>query len=320
LRRWAFGSPRYCHEKGLYATEGYADFRERRTVQPHRFEYVRARTIPEAVRLLRKHGDGAKILAGGQSLIPLMKLRLADPKLLIDIGRIPQLDSLKETSGSLVIGAMTRDREFETSELVGRRYPVLVDVVRGLGDPQVRNLGTIGGSLAHADPAGDWGTVLLALDAQLTLTGPRGSRSIPIDGFFTDTFATALQPDEILTEIRIPAPSPGSGSAYKKLKRKTGDFAIVSVSARVTLGAAGTIAEARLGLGAVGATALRAKAAEASLVGQVPDERAFGEAGRIAAQECNPTSDLHVSADYKRTMVALLAKRALAAAADRARG
>ena len=288
-------------------------------MQPRKFEYVRADTLPEAVGLLRKHGDRAKVLAGGQSLIPLMKLRLADPGILIDISRVPELSGFRESEGSLLIGAMTRDREFETSEVMRRRYPILVDVVRGLGDPQVRNLGTIGGSLAHADPAGDWGAALLVLDAQLLLLGPQGRRTVPIEEFFPDTFTTALRPDEILAEIRIPTPEPRSGSAYQKLKRKTGDFAIVSVSARVALDTGGVISEARLGLGAVGATAVRARSAEAFLVGRTPDERTFAEAGRIASQECSPTSDLHGSAGYKKAMVAVLAKRALAAASDRAR-
>lgn len=287
-------------------------------MQPRKFEYVQARTVPEAVSLLQKHGEGAKVLAGGQSLIPLMKLRLADPKVLIDIGRLAELSGLKESKSHLAVGAMTRDRDIETSDLVRRRYPILLDVVHGLGDPQVRNLGTIGGSLAHADPAGDWGAALLAVDAKLVLTGPHGARTVPIDAFFTDTFTTAIDHDEILTEIQIPTPDPKSGSAYKKLKRKTGDFAIVAVSAHVALDAAGTISEARLGLGAVGPTATRARAAEASLIGKSPGEPAFAEAARIASGESSPVSDFHGTADYKRAMVAVLAKRALAAAADRA--
>lgn len=288
-------------------------------MQPHAFAYARASSVAEAVDLLRKHGDRAKILAGGQSLIPLMKLRLASPELLVDIRGIPSLSSLKEDGRYLSIGAMTRDREVESSKLVQDRYPILADVVKGLGDPQVRNLGTVGGSLAHADPAGDWGAALIALDAQLVLAGPDGRRTVPIDEFFKDTFATALHPDELLTEIRVPLPAPRSGSAYRKLKRKTGDFATVAVSARITLDSGGAIAEARLGLGAVGATSLRARRAEAFLRGRTPGEPAFTEAGRLAAEESSPVSDLHGSADYKRAMVAILTRRALETAADRAR-
>ncbi|HYM40614.1 MAG TPA: xanthine dehydrogenase family protein subunit M [Thermoplasmata archaeon] len=288
-------------------------------MQPHAFGYARATSVAEAVRLLRKNGDRAKILAGGQSLIPLMKLRLANPEFLIDIGGISELSALREDGEGLSIGAMVRDREFEHAELVKTRYPILGDVVKGLGDPQVRNLGTVGGSLAHADPAGDWGAALLALDAHLTLTGPRGERQVPIDEFFKDTFATALHPDEILTEIRLPAPVPHSGSAYQKLKRKTGDFATVSASARLALNPGGAIVEARLGLGAVGPTAIRAPRAEAFLAGKSPDEATFAEAGRLASQESSPVPDLHGSAEYKRAMVAVMVRRALETAAARAR-
>ncbi len=289
-------------------------------MQPRAFEYVRPGTVSEAVEVLRKNGDRAKVLAGGQSLIPLMKLRLASPGILVDISRIPGLSSLREEGGHLSIGAMTRDAEIERSSLVRKRYPILVDVTNGLGDPQVRNLGTVGGSLAHADPAGDWGAALLAVDARLVLAGPQGDRTVPVDAFFTDTFATALHPDEILTEIQIPNPPPRTGSAYRKLKRKTGDFAIVGVSAAVTLDAAGSISASRLGLGAVGPTPVRATRAEASLAGKAPSEVAFQEAGRLAAEASSPVSDLHGSADYKRAMVALLARRALETAAQRTGG
>ncbi len=288
-------------------------------MQPRAFEYVRVSTVSQAIDLLRRNGDRAKILAGGQSLIPLMKLRLADPQLLIDISRIQSLSTFREDGKVLSIGAMTRDREFERSKIVQKKYPILADVVKVLGDPEIRNLGTIGGSLAHADPAGDWGTALLALDTHLVVTGPKGKRTLPIDEFFTDTFATALRGDEVLTEIRIPKPGPKTGSAYKKLKRKTGDFATVAVSAGIELDSKGAIAKARLGLGAVGATPARAKKAEASLAGKSPGEAAFNEAGRLAAQESSPASDLHGSEEYKRAMVQIFTRRALETAAERAR-
>lgn len=287
-------------------------------MQPRPFEYVRASTVSQAVDLLRRNGDRAKVLAGGQSLIPLMKLRLAEPQLLVDISRIQALSKLREDEKVLSIGAMTRDREFERSKIVQTKYPILADVVKVLGDPEVRNLGTIGGSLVHADPAGDWGTALLALDTQLVVTGPKGKRTVPIDGFFTDTFATALHGDELLTEIRIPKPGPRTGSAYKKLKRKTGDFATVAVSAGVELDSQGAIVKARLGLGAVGPTPIRAKRAEASLIGKSPGDAAFTEAGRLAAQEASPASDLHGSEEYKRAMVQVFTRRALEAAVGRA--
>lgn len=275
--------------------------------------------MSQAVGLLAQNGDRAKILAGGQSLIPLLKLRLGSPELLVDIGRVPGLSSIEEEGDHLIIGALVRHRDLERSPLLVHRYPLLADVPKVLGDPQVRNLGTIGGSLAHADPAGDWGTALLAFDATLVAEGPQGPRSIPVDGFFQDTFSTVLGPSEILTQIRVPAPPPRSGGAYRKLKRKTGDFAIVSVSAQLSLDPQGTIASARVGLGAVAATPIRARQAEAALLGQNPGDAAFEEAGRLASQESSPSSDIHGSASYRRAMVRVLTRRALETAAERSR-
>jgi aerobic carbon-monoxide dehydrogenase medium subunit len=276
--------------------------------------------VSQAVDLLSKNGDRAKVLAGGQSLIPLLKLRLASPEILVDIGRIPGLAAIHEGAGGLRIGALARHRDIEHSSIIRERYPLLGDVPRVLGDPEVRNLGTVGGSLAHADPAGDWGTALLAFDAQLVAQGPKGKRTIPVDAFFEDTFSTALSPAEVLTEIRIPKAGPRSGGAYKKLKRKTGDFAIVSAGAQVTLDAAGAISAVRIALGAVGATPMRAKRAEAALLGKKPGNAAFEEAGRLAAQESHPSSDLHGSESYKRAMVQVFTKRALQTAVERAEG
>ncbi len=276
--------------------------------------------MSEAVDVLRRHGDRAKVLAGGQSLIPLLKLRLADPAVLVDIGRIPGLSGISEERDVLRIGALARHRDLDRSEIIHRKYPLLADVPKGLGDPEVRNLGTIGGSLAHADPAGDWGTALLAFDATLVATGPGGTRSIPLDDFFVDTFSTALEPAELLTEIRIPAPEPRSGGAYKKLKRKTGDFAIVSVAAQVTLDPSGAMSRVRISLGAVGPKPLRSPRAESSLVGQTPSRAAFEQAGRIASEESEPGSDLHGTEPYKRAMVSILTRRALETAVQRAEG
>ncbi len=289
-------------------------------MQPHAFEYARPATLTQAVELLQKNEGQAKVLAGGQSLIPLLKLRLAEPQLLVDIGRIPELGSISEDGGGLRIGALVRHRDLERSALVRSRFPLLADVPRVLGDPEVRNLGTIGGALAHADPAGDWGAALLAFEASLVAVGPEGERIIPVDDFFQDTFSTALGSSEILKEIRLPAPAPRSGGAYKKLKRKTGDFAIVSAAAQLTLEPSGVVAAVRLCLGAVGPTPLRAKRAEGSLLGKSPREAAFREAGRIASQEAQPTSDIHGSEAYKRAMVAVLSRRALEAAVNRAEG
>lgn len=274
--------------------------------------------MAQAVELLQKHGDRAKILAGGQSLIPLMKLRLAAPEVLVDIGRIQGLSVIAEEGSVLKIGALVRHADIERSALIARNYPLFADIPKVLGDPEVRNLGTVGGSVVHADPAGDWGTALLAADATLVATGSGGKRSIPVDAFFEDTFTTALQPAELLTEIRIPKHAAKSGGAYQKLKRKTGDFAIVSVAAQVQLGAEGTIQEGRIALGAVGPTAVRATRAEAALVDQAPGDAVFRDVGRAAAQESQPSSDLHGSADYKRAMVEILTRRALETAVRRA--
>lgn len=287
-------------------------------MQPRAFEYVRASSVSQAVDLLKKNGDRAKVLAGGQSLIPLLKLRLASPEVLVDIGRIPGLASIQEGANGLRIGALARHRDIEASSIIRERYPLLGDVPKVLGDPEVRNLGTVGGSLAHADPAGDWGTAILAFDAKLLVDGPKGKRTVPVDEFFEDTFTTALGPADLLTEIRIPKPGPRSGGAYKKLKRKTGDFAIVSVAAQLQLDGAGAISSVRISLGAVGPTAVRAKEAEAALIGKKPSDAAFEEAGRLAARASHPSSDLHGSESYKRAMVQVLTKRALRTAVERA--
>ncbi len=289
-------------------------------MQPRAFEYVRASSVSEAVRLLEKRGEDAKILAGGQSLIPLMKLRLASPRLLIDVGRIPGLSGIREDGDSLRIGAMTRHREFEESSLVRDRYPLLADVVKVLGDPQVRNLGTIGGSLAHADPAADWGTALLACDASLVVASTKGTRTLSVDGFFQDPFTTALEPNELLTEIRIPKSTGRSGGAYKKLKQKTGDFATVAVSAHLHLREDRAVAGARVGIGAVGPVPFRSAGAETYLTGKPANVPSLGEAARLASEDAQPVSDLHGSAEYKRAMVRILTRQALEAAAERARG
>lgn len=288
-------------------------------MQPRAFEYIRAASVSEVVRLLDARGEEAKILAGGQSLIPLLKLRLASPALLVDIGRLPELAGIREDRDSLRIGAMTRHREFEESSVVRTRYPVLTDVTKVLGDPQVRNLGTIGGSLVHADPAADWGTALLACDAAFVAVGPKGRRTLSVDGFFQDPFTTALAPNELLTEIRIPKPAARTGAAYQKLKRKTGDFATVAASARLALREDGNIAAARVGIGAVGPVPYRSARAEAYLAGKPSTGATFDEAARLASDEARTSSDLHGSAEYKRAMVRVMTRKALETAAERAR-
>lgn len=286
---------------------------------PRRFEYARPSTLRDAVEILRKNGEGAKVLAGGQSLIPLMKLRLASPSLIVDLNQIRELEGVKESGKALRLGALARHRDLERSRILRARYAALSDAAASLGDPQVRNLGTVGGSLAHADPASDWGAALLAFESEIVALGPKGERRIPIDDFFTDTFATALAPDEILAEIRVPRPAARSGSAYEKLKRKTGDFATVGVATRVDFGGKGVVSKVRIALAAVGPTPLRARQAEDALRGKSPSAEVIATAARLAAAESQPASDLRGSEAYKRSMVEVFVRRAAERALQRAR-
>ncbi|MEE8586634.1 MAG: xanthine dehydrogenase family protein subunit M, partial [Acidobacteriota bacterium] len=258
--------------------------------------------------------------AGGHSLIPMMKLRLASPGILIDINGIEGLDSIRESDGFLSIGALTRESALEESELIRSRYPILYETTRQIGDPQVRNLATLGGNLAHGDPANDHPAVMLALGAELEAAGPEGSRTIPIDDFFVDFFLTALQPCEILTAIRIPVPPQRSGGTYFKLERKVGDFAVVGVAAFLVLNADGSCSQAGIGLTNVAPTPLKARRSEQALTGQQIDEGRIEEAARMASQDCDPSPDLRGSVEYKRAMVKELTRRALRRALQRARG
>lgn len=285
---------------------------------PPAFEYLRPTTIPEAIALLEQHGEDAKILSGGQSLIPMMKLRLARPAYLVDINRILGLSYVKEEGGFLKIGGLTREAELEASPLIRSKYPILVDTTRVIADPQVRNLATIAGNLAHGDPANDHPATMLALGAQVVATGSRGERVIPIEEFFVSLFSTGLQQGEILTEIRIPLPPPRSGGAYFKLERKVGDFATAAVAAQVTLDNTGTVQRAGIGLTNVGPTPIKAKKAEDFLRGKKPDPPNIEQASRLAADEAQPSSDLRGPAEYKKGLVKELAKRSLSRAAERA--
>jgi carbon-monoxide dehydrogenase medium subunit len=280
---------------------------------PARFDYHRPETLEEALALLNQHGEEAKVLAGGMSLIPLLKLRFASPSHLVDVNRIPALQGMAETDGHLAIKAVTRHRELASSDLVKRRYPAIAAAAPQVSDPLVRNMGTLGGSLSHADPAGDFGSVMLALRAEVVLTGSGGERVIPIDEFLLDTFTTALEPTEVLREVRVPQPSPRSGGAYLKMERKVGDFATVAVAVQLSMDD-GHIGQAGIGLTAVGPKNLRASEAEASLAGAEPTEEAFAEAGRLAARAASPNSDLRGSADYKRHVVEVFVRRGLAEA------
>ncbi len=286
---------------------------------PAPFEYELARDLGHAIQLLTRSGGEAKLLAGGQSLIPLMKLRLAQPSLLIDINRITELAGVRETDGELRIGALTREADLETSALLRERYPILVHTSAVIADPLVRSLATIGGNLAHADPANDHPATMLALRASIVARGPKGERTIPIDQFFVDTFTTSLAADEVLTEIRVPRARPRTGGAYVKLERKVGDFAIVGVAAFLSLDEKGQVAMAGIGLTNVGPTAIRARQAEEALRGRAPDEKAIGQAAVAAAAAAQPTSDLRGPAEYKRDVVRVLTARALRRAVARAK-
>jgi aerobic carbon-monoxide dehydrogenase medium subunit len=285
---------------------------------PPSFEYLRPKTIPEAVALLQQYGDEAKILSGGQSLIPMMKLRLARPGYLIDINRISGLSYIKEEGGFLKIGGLTREAELESSPVVRSKYPIIVDTAHVIADPQVRNLATVGGNLAHGDPANDHPATMVALGAQIVATGPGSERIIPIEDFFLSLFSTALKHDEILTEIRIPIPPPRSGGAYFKLERKVGDFATAAVAAQVTLDDKGTCQKVGIGLTNVGPTPVKARKAEEFLRGKKLDEANIRQAAQLAADESEPSADLRGPVEYKKGLVKELTKRALSRALERA--
>src|SRR5690349_1279021 len=237
---------------------------------PAAFDYHAPTTLPEAIELLKRYGDGAKVLSGGQSLLPLLKLRLGQATHLVDIGRIPGLEYIKEEGGFLKIGAATRETALERADLVRTKYPILLDTAIVIGDPLVRNRATVGGNLAHGDPANDHPATMLALGAQVVARGPKGERTIAIDQFFTGLFGTALAPDEILTEIRIPTPPPRSGGAYVKLERKVGDFATAGAAVQVTLGKQGEVERAGIGLTSAGPKPIKALQAEQYLRGKTP--------------------------------------------------
>lgn len=285
---------------------------------PARFEYHRPKDLDEALQLLAEHGEDAKVLAGGQSLIPVMKLRLAAPGHLVDVNRIPELDRLEEDGDALAIGALVRHKAVERSELVRGRYPVMAAAAPMISDPIVRNLGTVGGSLCHADPAGDWGSVMLALNASVIVRGMAGERVLPISEFLRDTFETTLEPGELLTGIRVPKPEAHSGGTYLKMERKVGDFATAAVAVHLEL-SNGVIGRAGIALTAVGPRNIQATEAEARLAGAEPTDDVFAQAAGLAAQAASPVSDLRGSADYKRHVVEVFVRRGLARALGIAR-
>jgi carbon-monoxide dehydrogenase medium subunit len=288
-------------------------------VIPPSFEYYAPRSIGEALSLLSRLGSESKLLAGGHSLLPMMKLRFAQPAHLIDLNRISDLRGIREEGAELVVGAMTTEAELIDSSLVRNRVPLLAEGAGSIADPQVRSRGTIGGDISHGDPGNDHPALMLALDASFVLTGPKGQRTVKADGYFLGLYATQLAADEILTQIRIPIPAGGSGWSYQKLKRKTGDFATAAAAVMLQM-QGGRVARVAIGLTNVAATALRARDAEAALAGKPLDEASLGEAARLAMSICNPAADQRGDVAYKTAMCGEMTRRALQAAAARAKG
>lgn len=279
-------------------------------VYPARFEYTAPSTLEEVIATLSERGDEAKLLAGGQSLIPLMKLRFATPSVIVDLNGVPGLDYIEEREGELCIGALVRHKTCEKSDLLRGRYRVLGDAAPQISDPLVRNRGTVCGSLAHADPQGDWGAVMLAARASVVARGPDGERTISIDDLADGPFTTTLSADEVITEARIPDPGASSSGTYVKLERKVGDYATAAVAVHVTLDN-GSVGEVGIALTGVGPTNIRAVAAEDTLRGAVPTDAALAETARLAAEAAQPQSDIRGTADYKRSVVRVFTERGL---------
>jgi carbon-monoxide dehydrogenase medium subunit len=287
---------------------------------PSAFEYLRPTSLAEATRLLARHADEAKLLAGGHSLVPLMKLRLARPSILIDIGRLGELRGIHEEHGMIIIGACTTHYAAESSALLQQRCPLLAETAAAIGDVQVRNCGTIGGSIAHADPAADWPAAMVALDAQLTLASSNGSRMLGVSEFLVDMLMTAMDNNEILTEIRVPANPSHTGSAYLKVAQPASGFALTGVAAQVTLGADDTIQQVAVGITGVSGKAFRASATEQALQGQRATAETITQAAAHAADGVEPLdSDIHASSAYRLHLARVYTARALLKAVERAR-
>lgn len=288
-------------------------------MNPATFEYHKAGSVPDAIALLQKHAEDGKLLAGGHSLLPTMKLRLAEPAHLIDITGLADLRGVREDGGTIRIGALTTHQAIETDETLKRLCPLLPETARVVGDRQVRNRGTIGGALAHADPAADYPAGILALDAAMVVQGPDGERTIAAGDFFVDLLTTSLAPDELLTEIRVPVSPAATGMSYQKLANQASGYATVGVAAVVTLGADGTCQSARIGITGAVPSAVRASATEQALQGKTLDEATVRAACDLAADGLDLMDDLHASADYRAQVTRGLARRAVTTALGRAR-
>ena len=287
---------------------------------PAPFNYEAPTTLNEALALLEQYGDEAKILAGGHSLLPMMKLRFAQPETLVDINNIPGMSYIKEEGGYLKIGALTREVELEESPLIRSKYPIFTDASKLIADPSVRNMGTVGGNIAHGDAANDHPAVMLALRASVEITGRGGSRAVPIDKFFHGFYMTAVEHNEILTAIHIPSLPTNSGSAYHKLERKVGDYATAGAAVVLTIDGTGTVTYAGIGLTNVNPIPLRAARSEEALLGKKLTDETIAQAAQFASEDCSPSTDLRGDEEYKRAMVGVLVKRMIRKAAERAMG
>jgi aerobic carbon-monoxide dehydrogenase medium subunit len=289
-------------------------------MKPPRFDYLLPRSLDEALGMLAEHGDQAKVLAGGQSLVPLLNFRLVRPAYLVDLNDIPGLDGVRVDGSRLAIGAMTRQRTVETSSIVRERCPLLAEAMPQIGHVQIRNRGTIGGSLAHADPAGELPAVVAALDGELVLRSKRGERRLAPPDFFVAYLTTAAEPDELLVEARVPVTPPRTGTAFIEVSRRHGDFALVGVAATVTLDEAGVCTACAIAVTGVGATPVVAREAARALVGVKPAAEAFANVAERVSGALTPDSDLHASSDYRKHLAGVLTRRALARAAARVDG
>jgi carbon-monoxide dehydrogenase medium subunit len=287
---------------------------------PEEFDYFRPESVDEAVGLMKKYGENARVLAGGMSLIPLLKSRVISIPNIVDMSRIPELSNIEERRGEITIGSMVTDYQIENSKVLYEKIPLLKKVSAWIGDPQVRNRGTMGGSLCHADPSGDWGACFLALRGKVTVLGEKGKRTIESDDFFEDSYTTAMKPGEVMTEITFPIPEKNSGYSYQKMERKAGDFATVGVAVQLSISGNGECTYAGIGMTAVAPTPIRSQNAEQFLMGKKVDRDTIREAAKIAADETNPMDDpLRGSAEFKRYISEVLVRRGLNEALEKAR-
>jgi CO/xanthine dehydrogenase FAD-binding subunit len=289
-------------------------------MKPPPFEYAAPRKTDEALALLAQHGDRAKVLAGGQSLLPLLNFRLAQPEMLVDVNRVAELAYVRPANGGLAIGALTRQHALERSDVVRARLPIVAEACRLIGHLPIRHRGTLGGSLAHADPASELPAVMVALEAELTASRVGGRRTLAADQFFTGIFSTALEPDELLTEVRVPGLPPRTGSAFVEIARRAGDFALVGVAALVTLDDGGRVTRARLALCGAGPAPVRAREAERVITGERPEGRTLDDAVERMVAAADPPGDIHASAAFRKKLVRHVGRQTIELATRRAGG